>query len=208
MGVVGDVRHTAITGGPEPEIYVPLGQEDVSMMMLAARTAGDPSGLTAAVKAALATVDPSQPVYHVKTLDRLLDEALLANGFAMTTMTVFAGLALLLAAVGIYGVVSYAVGQQMREFGIRRALGATPADVLRLVMRRGGSLVLVGIAIGLAGALGLSRLMQSLLFGVTPGDAATYAAVAAILSTVGALACYLPARRAMRADPAATLRAE
>jgi putative ABC transport system permease protein len=208
VGVIGDVRHTAVNAGPEPEIYVPLRQEDVSMMMLAARTAGDPSGLTAAVKAALATVDPTQPVYHVKTLARLLDDALLSNGFAMKTMAVFAGLALLLAAVGIYGVVAYAVGQQMREFGIRRALGATPADVRLLVMRRGGALVIAGIAIGLAGALGLTRLMQALLFGVTAADLPTYAAVAAILSIVGGVACYLPARRAMRADPAATLRAE
>jgi putative ABC transport system permease protein len=208
VGVIGDVRHTAISATPQPEIYVPLGQEDVSMMMLAARTSGDPSRLTESVKAAIATVDAAQPVYHVKTLSRLVDDALLANGMAMTTMTVFAGLALLLAAVGIYGVVSYGVGQQMREFGIRRALGATPADVRGLVMRRGGALVVTGIAIGLAGALGLTRLMQALLFGVTAGDLPTYAAVAAILSLVGAVACYLPARRAMRADPAATLRAE
>ncbi len=208
VGVIGDVRHAAIDGRPRPEIYVPLAQDDVSMMMLAARTAGDPSGLSESVKAAIATVDATQPVYHVKTLSRLLDDALLTNGFAMTTMTVFAGLALLLAAVGIYGVVSYAVGQQMREFGIRRALGATPADVRRLVMRRGGSLVAAGIAIGLAGALGLARLLHALLFGVTAGDPPTYAAVAAILLTVGGVACYLPARRAMRADPAATLRTE
>jgi len=208
VGVIGDVRHTAIHSRPEPEIYVPLGQQDVSMMMLAARTAGDPAALTDAVKGALATVDATQPVYHVKTLSRLLDDALLTNESAMTMMTVFAGLALLLAAVGIYGVVSYAVGQQMRDFGIRRALGATPADILALVLRRGGSLVVAGVAIGLAGALGLARLMQALLFGVSTGDPPTYAAVAAILLAVGGVACYLPARRAMRADPAATLRAE
>jgi len=208
VGVIGDVRHTAIQTAPEAEIYVPLGQEDVSMMMLAARTSGDPSSLTESVKAAIATVDPAQPVYHVKTLSRLVDDALLTNGMVMTTMTVFAGLALLLAAVGIYGVVSYGVGQQMREFGIRRALGATPADVRGLVMRRGGALVVTGIAIGLAGALGLTRLMQALLFGVTAGDVPTYTAVGLLLFLVGAVACYLPARRAMRADPAATLRAE
>jgi putative ABC transport system permease protein len=208
VGVVGDVRHTAINASPQPEIYVPLAQEDDSMMMLAARTAGDPAPLTDAVKGALATVDATQPVYHVKTLSRLVDDALLANGSAMTTMTVFAGLALLLAAVGIYGVVSYAVGQQMRDFGIRRALGATPADILGLVLRRGGSLVAAGVAIGLAGALGLSRLMQALLFGVGAGDPPTYVAVASLLLMVGGVACYLPARRAMRADPAATLRAE
>ena len=208
VGVVGDVRHTAVQERPQPEIYVPLGQEDVSMMMLATRTDGDPAALTDAVKGALSTVDPTQPVYHVKTLSRLVDDALLANGSAMTTMTVFAGLALLLAAVGIYGVVSYAVGQQMRDFGIRRALGATPGDILRLVLRRGGALVAAGIAIGVGGALGLSRLMQALLFGVSAADPATYAVVAALLLTVGGVACYLPARRAMRADPAATLRAE
>ena len=181
VGVVGDVRHTAIADGPDAEIYVPLAQEDVSMMMLAARTTGDPAAMTGAVRAALATVDPTQPVYHVKTLPRLLDDALLASASAMSMTTVFAGLALLLAAVGIYGVVSYGVGQQMREFGIRRALGATPADVLRLVLRRGGSLVALGITIGLAGALGLTRMMQALLFGVTPSDLPTYAAVAALL---------------------------
>ena len=197
-----------VNATPEAEIYVPLDQEDVSMMMLAARTTGDAASLTGEVRKAISTVDPTQPVYHVKTLSRLLDDALLTNGSAMMMMTVFAGLALLLAAVGIYGVVSYAVGQQMREFGIRRALGATPADVLGLVMRRGGSLVVAGIAIGLAGALALTRLMQALLFGVTAADLPTYAAVAAILAMVGGLACYLPARRAMRVDPVATLRAE
>ena len=208
VGVVGDVRHSTVTAGPEPEIYVPVAQEDVSMMMLAARTTGDAAGLTGEVRKAISTVDPTQPVYHVKTLSRLVDDALLTNGSAMSAMTVFAGLALLLAAVGIYGVVSYAVGQQMREFGIRRALGATPAHVLGLVMRRGGSLVVAGIVIGVAGALGLTRLMQALLFGVTAADLPTYAAVAAILAMVGGVACYLPARRAMRADPVATLRAE
>jgi predicted permease len=209
VGVVGDVRHTAVADGAEPEVYVPLAQEDVSMMMLAARaTTGDPAALTPAVRSALATVDPTQPVYHVKTLPRLVEDALLANASAMSTMTVFAGLALLLASVGIYGVVSYAVGQQMREFGIRRALGATPADVLRLVLRRGATLVGAGIAIGLVGAFGLTRMMQALLFGVTPSDLPTYAAVAALLLAVGGLACYLPARRAMRADPVAALRAE
>jgi putative ABC transport system permease protein len=208
VGVIGDVRHLEVTSAPRPEVYVPLAQEDVSMMMLAARTSDEAGDVTAMLQAAIARVDPSRPVYHVKTMTRLLDDALLEHASAMSTMTVFAGLALLLAAVGIYGVVSYAVGQQMREFGIRRALGATPADVLRLVLRRSGSLVSAGIAIGLLGAFALTRMMQALLFGVASSDLPTYAAVAAILFAVGALACYLPARRAMRADPAATLRAE
>ena len=208
VGVVGNVLHSEVKGHPEPEMYVPLAQNPSDMMMLAVRTAGDPDGMRDAVRSAIAAVDPTQPVYHVKTLRGLLDAALTPQIAAMSMMTVFGALALLLATIGIYGVVSYAVSQQTREFGVRLALGASPGDVLRLVFRRGLSLILLGTLIGGAGALGAGRLLSDVLYGVTPLDAPTYAAGAALLILVGAAACYLPARRAMRLDPVAILRAE
>jgi putative ABC transport system permease protein len=189
-------------------MYVPLAQAPSAMMMLAVRTAGDPDGMRDAVRGAISGVDPTQPVYHVKTLRALLDSALMPNAAAMSMMMLFGVLALLLATIGIYGVVSYAVSQQTREFGVRLALGASPGDVLRLVLRRGLSLIVLGTAIGVAGAFGAARLLADLLYGVTPADAPTYAAGAGLLILVGAAACYLPARRAMRLDPVAILRAD
>jgi putative ABC transport system permease protein len=208
VGVVGNVLHSEVKGHPEPEMYVPLAQAPSDMMMLAVRTAGDPDGMRDAVRSAIAAVDPTQPVYNVKTLRALLDAALMTQATAMSMMTVFGVLALLLATIGIYGVVSYAVSQQTRELGVRLALGASPGDVLRLVLRRGLSLILLGTVIGGAGALGASRLLSDALYGVTPSDAPTYAAGATLLILVGAAACYLPARRAMRLDPVVILRAE
>ncbi len=208
VGVAGNVLHSEMRGRPDPEIYVPMAQAPAPMMMLAARTAGDPDGLRDAVRGAIATVDPTQPVYHVKTLRALIDEALISSAAAMSMMMLFGALALLLATVGIYGVVSYAVSQQTREFGVRLALGAAPGDVLRLVLRRGLSLILLGTAIGAAGALGAARMLSGVLYGVTFADAPSYAAGAAVLILVGAAACYIPARRAMRLDPVAILRAE
>jgi putative ABC transport system permease protein len=208
VGVSGDVRHSEITGRAQPEIYVPLAQAPTDMMMLAAKTAGDPDDLADAVQKAIASVDPLQPVYHVKPLRRLIDEALLPHASAMSMMTMFAVLALLLSTVGIYGVVSYVVSQQSREFGVRLALGASPGDLMRLVLWRGVSLVGIGTAIGAAGALGVTRLLGGFLYGVTATDWPTYVAVAAGLILVGGVACYIPARRATRLDPAVVLRSE
>lgn len=208
VGVVRDVMHDDVMGLTRPEIYRPLAQAPQSMMMLAVRTTGDANALTGGVRAAIAEVDPSQPVYHVKTLRRLLDDALTPSAAVMSMMTFFGALALLLATVGIYGVISYAVSQQSREFGVRLALGASPADVLRLVFRRGLSLVLAGAAIGVVCALGLTRLMIGILYGVPAADVATYATVAGGLILVGMAACYLPARRAMSVDPITVLRTD
>jgi putative ABC transport system permease protein len=208
VGVVGNVLHSEMRGQPHPEIYVPMAQAPVPMMMLAARTAGDPDGFRDAVTGAIAAVDPTQPVYHVKSLRGLLDAALISSAAAMSMMMLFGALALLLATVGIYGVVSYAVSQQTREFGVRLALGAAPGDVLRLVLRRGLSLILIGTAVGAAGAMAAARMLSRVLYGVTFVDAPSYAAGAALLILVGAAACYVPARRATRLDPVAILRAE
>jgi putative ABC transport system permease protein len=208
VGVAGDVRHSEITEKPQPTLYRPFAQAPAERMVLAARAAGSEVGLTGTVRAAIGAVDPLQPVYHVTTLNRLVDAALMPAAAAMSMMSLLGALALMLATIGIYGVVSYAVSQQTREIGVRLTLGASPGDVLRLVFRRGLSLVLTGAAIGVAGALGVTRLMAGVLFGVTPADATTYFAVADGLILVGVGACYLPARRAMRVDPVVVLRTE
>ena len=208
VGVVGDVRHSEVAGRPEPELYVPVSQAPTEMMMLAAKTIGNPEDLAEGIQRAIAGIDPLQPVYHVKPMRRLVDEALLPQASAMSMMTVFAILAFLLATIGIYGVISYIVSQQTREFGVRLALGASPWDVMRLVLRRGLTLLATGTAIGAAGAIGVSQLLSGILYGVTATDWPTYAAVAAGLLAVGAVACYIPARRATRLDPAVVLRAD
>jgi len=208
VGVIGDVRHTEITGRPEPELYVPVSQAPTEMMMLAAKTTGSPEDLSPAIQRAIAAIDPLQPVYHVKPMRRLVDEALLPQASAMSMMTVFALLAVLLATIGVYGVISYVVSQQTREFGVRLALGASPADLMVLVLRRGLVLLVAGTAIGGLAAVGVSRLLGGILYGVTATDWPTYAAVAGALLVVGTVACYIPARRATRLDPATVLRAD
>ena len=208
VGLVGDVRHSEITEQPQPTLYRPFAQAPQDRMMLAARVSGNGDALMEAVRGAIAAVDPIQPVYHVATLSRLVEAALLPSAAAMSMMTLFGALALLLATIGIYGVVSYAVSQQTRELGVRLALGASPRDVLRLVLRRGLVLVFAGAALGIVGALGVTRLMAGILYGVTPADVTTYATVAGVLMLVGVAACYVPARRAMRVDPVVVLRME
>jgi putative ABC transport system permease protein len=208
VGVVGDVRHSEVRAAADPEVYVPLAQAPTDMMMLAARAAARPEDLAGPVRAALARVDPDQPVYHLKTMQALVDEALLADRSVMSLLSLFAALALFLAAIGIYGVVSYGVSQQSRELGVRVALGASPGQLARLVLRRGLSLVAAGAALGVAGALGVLRLLSGMLYGVSASDAATYALACAALLAVAGAACWLPARRAMKVDPIVVLRME
>jgi putative ABC transport system permease protein len=208
VGVVGDVLHSELTRSADPEIYVPFAQAPGPTMFLAARVAGDPDRFADAVRAALAKIDAGQPVYFVKTMQSLVDAALLPHTTATAIMTVFAGLALVLASVGIYSVTSYAVTQQAREFGVRLALGATPADVLAIVIRRGLTLVGTGTVIGGGLAVGAGQGLAALLPSVRAGDAVPYLAVSAVLLVVGAAACYVPARRAMRLDPVEILKAD
>ena len=208
VGVIGDVRHSTLTQAPAPEIYVPMSQAGPAMMMLAARTVLRPEDLTGPIRAAIHEIDPAQPVYHVKTLDTLVTDSTGPQRMSATMVGLFGALALVLAAIGIYGVVSYGVSQRTREFGVRLALGATPGDLLRQVLRNGGSLIGIGVAIGVAAALAASRLLASALFAVSGADPATYTGVAFLLAITGLLACAVPAWRASNTRPVNALRAE
>jgi putative ABC transport system permease protein len=177
-------------------------------MGLAVRTSSDPLRLAAAVASAVHELDKNQSVAHIQTLNQVVGASLAQPRFNSLLLAAFAALALLLAAVGIYGVISYSVAIRTREIGIRMALGATPADVLRLVVGYGMGLALAGAAIGLAGALIVARLMSSLLYGVKPSDAPSLLAAFAVLVSVALLACYIPGRRATAVDPMVTLRQE
>jgi putative ABC transport system permease protein len=166
------------------------------------------SGVAIAVRNEVLALDKEQPVYNIRTLDSVLSESVAAPRFRTLLLAVFAGMALLLAAVGIYGVISYAVSQRTQEIGIRMALGAQASDVLKLIVKGGMTLVLIGVARGLAGAFAITRLMTTLLFGVQPTDVATFAVVSGSLIAVALMACLVPARRATKVDPLVALRYE
>jgi putative ABC transport system permease protein len=208
VGIVGDVRHSNLWDTVRPEVYLPLSQAAPAMMMLAARTSATPEDLTAPIRDAIRAIDPAQPVYHVKTLDTLVAESMELQRISSALVTLFSTVALMLAAIGIYSVVSYGVIQQTREFGVRIALGATPRDVLRQVLRSGGTLVGVGVVIGIVGAAGVSGLLRGALFGVSPVDPLTYAGVAVVLGLAGVIACMVPAWRASDTNPVNALRME
>jgi ABC-type antimicrobial peptide transport system permease subunit len=176
-------------------------------MYLVARTS-DAGGVAAAVTKEARALDPNVPIYEVKTMQQRLSESLARRRFAMLALGLFALLAMVLAAVGIYGVMAYLVAQRTREIGIRVALGAQTRDVLRLVIKQGMTLAIIGIAIGLVGAVGVTRVMTSLLFGVRATDPLTFGGIALLLGGVTLLACYIPARRATKVDPLVALRYE
>jgi putative ABC transport system permease protein len=177
-------------------------------MFLIVRTPEDPAQVTTLVRSRLGALDSDIPVSHVRTMDQLLSESVTVPRFRMLLLATFAGLALLLAALGIYGVLAYAVARRTHEIGVRVALGAQQRDVLSLVLRHGMRLALIGIVIGVAGAFSLTRLMASLLFGVTAADHVIFVIVPLMLLGVALAACYFPARRAMRVDPMVALRYE
>jgi putative ABC transport system permease protein len=208
VGVVGSVHHEGLDASPDPTMYVPYRQDVFGGMWVLIRTAGDPSAFTATVRQVVRDVDPALPAFLISPLDRIVNDSVADRRFSMLLLSVFAGLALFLAAVGLYGVVAYSVSQRTQEIGLRMAIGAEPRDVLRLVVGGGMRLALVGVAIGLAGALALASLIASMLFSVTPFDPASYGVTAGILLAVSALACYVPARKAMSVDPLVALRAE
>ncbi|HEX5709185.1 MAG TPA: ABC transporter permease [Pyrinomonadaceae bacterium] len=208
VGVVGDAKQYQLNEVQQPQVYTAYTQNPHLFATLVARTDVEPMSLERAVKEAVWSVDRDQPVWKVRTVEQLLTMNVADSRFIMTLMVVFAALAVLLTALGIYGVISYSVAQRTHEIGVRMALGAQERDVLGLVLRQGMLLALVGVGIGLAAAFGVTRLMASLLFGVTATDPATYATVALVLIGVALLACFIPARRATKVDPMVALRYE
>ncbi|HEX5214725.1 MAG TPA: ABC transporter permease [Vicinamibacterales bacterium] len=208
VGVVGRVKQYGLDSDGRIALYLAHTQSPQRALYLTVKTAGNPNALITGVKTAIAALDPDLPLYRVQTMDRRVQQSLARQRFAMTLLTLFASLALVLAAIGVYGVMAYLVSQGTREIGIRIALGATHGGILSLVLRQGLTVAVAGAGVGLAAALLLARLMQSLLFGVRAGDPATFAVVAIVLAATALIATYVPARRAARTDPMVALRAE
>jgi macrolide transport system ATP-binding/permease protein len=208
VGVVKDSKYAEVTEQTRPMMFLPLAQSYRPETRLHVRTAQDPTALVSAIRRAAQQIDASLPVYNIRTLAEQKDRSLYSARMAATLLSVFGGLALLLASIGLYGVMAYVVGQRQRELGVRLALGAQQHDVFRLVLKEGMTLVLVGLALGLAGALIGTRLLTTFLYGVRPTDAATFIGIALLLALVALAANYLPARRAARTDPLRALRAE
>ena len=206
VGVVGDIRHTSLANQPWPAMYFP--GRDIGRMNLVVRTQGDPLNLVGAVRKEVHALDPDQPISAVKKMTDWVDSSVAAPRYRTTLLALFAALAMILAATGIYGVMSYSVAQRTHEIGVRMALGARRVDVLKMVVRQVMLLTLVGVALGLAGAFALTRVMSTLLFGVTAKDPITFGVVAALLMAVAFIACFVPARRATKVDPLVALRYE
>jgi putative ABC transport system permease protein len=208
VGVAGDVRHQDLETEARATIYWPPARFTYPFMTIAIRTAGDPRSIVSPAVAALHDLDPNVAAADVKTMEDIIDTSVAQRRLTMLLLSIFAGLALVLAAVGIYGVIGYSVSQRTQEIGIRMALGAPRANVLRMVVGQAMGLAAVGVGVGAVGAWLLTRLMQKLLFGVTPSDPLTFAAVSALLALVAALAASVPGLRATRVDPVIALRSE
>jgi predicted permease len=208
VGVVADIARTGLANETPLQVYRPLSQRPTAFATLMVRTSLPPASLAKAVQAALWRVDPDIPFSDILPMDRVVSRTITQPRLYLTLFGVFAGLALTLAGVGLYGLIAYSVAQRTREFGIRTALGASAADVLRLVLREGGALIGTGLAIGLVGALGAARLIQQLLFANSAYDPWVFAGVVALLGAVALAACLIPARRASRVDPLVALRTE
>jgi putative ABC transport system permease protein len=209
VGMVGDVHQMGLDVPPRTEMYIPYSQyEYFAPEYLAVKTSGDPSLLATAIRDQIWAVDKDQPVADIMPMQAILDEELAPRKSQAAILGGFSGLALILACLGIYAVLSYAVAQRTQEIGVRMALGAQPADVLRIIIGQGFALTLTGVLIGLVGALILTRVLAKLLYGVSSADPFTFVGLAAVLTCVALVACYLPARRAMRVDPMVALRHE
>jgi hypothetical protein len=208
VGIVGNVKHHAAEGEVGVEFYYPQTQWPVATSYYVVRTDGDPDVLAGEIRRAILTAEPAAAIASLKTVERTMAESLWQRRLWGVLFAAFAGLALTLAAIGVYGVVSYAVAQRTREMGVRMAVGATPGDVRALVVREGLALCLAGVGVGVAAALALARLAESLLFGVSAYDGTVYGGVIAVIVATVALACLVPAIRASRISPTVALRAE
>jgi predicted permease len=208
VGVIGDTRRSNLAGSPEAALYVPLAQLMWGPPTLVVRTAGDPNAITPEIRKVLASMDPDAPLYEVRALKDYLVLDLGRARFQAWLLGLFAGLALLLTAVGLYGVMAYTVAQRTQEIGIRIALGAKRGDVLRMILARSFFITGVGLVLGIAGASLLTRLFSSLLYEVKPADPTTFAIVSLLLVITSTLASYLPARRAAKIEPVTALRYE
>jgi putative ABC transport system permease protein len=206
VGIIGDIRHRALQARPYAAMYMPTHESN--RMNLVIRTQGDPLGPVSGIRKEVNALDPDQPIAAVRPMTEWVALSVAGARYRTTLLGLFAVLAMILAATGIYGVMSYSVAQRTQEIGVRMALGARPVDVLKLVVRQGMILALIGVVVGLACALALTRVMSSLLFEVTERDPITFVAVAALLMAVAFIACVVPARRATKVDPLVALRYE
>jgi putative ABC transport system permease protein len=208
-GIVGGVRHFSLQHQPPPEMYVPFAQAPTQQFLnLVVRASGDPAQLSSAIREQVTAIDPTEAAGEFHTMDEVRAASVAQTRFSTFLLGLFAIIALMLSAIGLYGVISYAVSQRTREIGIRMALGAKPQDILRLTLGQGIRMTALGLAIGLCAAFFVTRLLQSLLFGVTPHDTSSFVGVPVALTSVALLASWLPARRAARVDPLVSLREE
>ncbi len=205
VGVVGDVRYSAFESEPYGIFYVPMAQSTQRYPRLVVRSSIEPQTLVASIEGIVADLEPDLPLSDIQMMETMIEDSLWINAMSMTLLSVFAGVALMLSAVGVYGVIDYSVAQRKREFGIRMALGAQRLDILKMVFRQALKLILIGMGIGIAAAFGLTRLLDSLLYGVDPLDPLTFGGVALLIGLIALLACYVPARRAMGLNPVAVL---
>jgi putative ABC transport system permease protein len=208
VGVVGNTKSYGLVENWQPELFVSHAQIPYTVMNVVIRTSGDPAAITAAARRTILDQDPDQPPHSIVAMGDLISDSIARERFAMTWLVVLAAIALALASVGIYSVISHVTTQRTREVGIRLALGAQTSDVMSLVMRNGVTLALIGVAIGLAGSLAMTQLIESLLFGVTASDVTTLASVSTLMIVVSILASYIPARRATKVDPLVAIRYE
>ena len=208
VGVVGDTRHAGLSAEPSEELYLPLHQNASPTAFLVVRTEGAPALITAEVRRAVAEVDRNEPLSEFLTMQEHISNSMAPSRFRTVLLSIFAALALTLAVVGLYGVMSYTVSQRTHEIGVRMAIGARREDVVKLVVGQGLKLTLLGVGIGIIGALVLTRLLSSLLYGVGPVDPLAFGAAALVLTAAALLATYLPARRATKVDPLVALRYE
>jgi putative ABC transport system permease protein len=209
LGVVGRVKMEGLSqDSNRVQGYFPYAQLPNGGMTIIVKGQADPNQMVASLRQQVRQVDPDQPIYNIRTMDEIRAESVAPERLNLTLLSLFAGIALVLAIVGIYGVMSYTVTQRTHEIGIRMAIGAQPRDVFKMVIGQGMMLALIGVVFGLIGAFALTRLMATMLFGVEPTDPATFASIAVLLTAVALIACYIPGRRATKVDPVESLRYE